>query len=484
MLPQFHTFKFSLFSFDMIAIMTLFVPILRRLIQRARCVMPGLSVALIGLILLNPVGIALAESRIALVIGNGAYADAPLRNPTNDAKDIAAKLRELGFQVIERLDADRQTMRLALREFEQQLRQQRGVGLFYYAGHGVQIKGQNYLIPVGVDIRQEFEIPDEGVDADAVLRAMESAGNGLNIVILDACRNNPFTRSLGNQGLARMDGPAGTFIAYATAPGAISLDGSAGRNSPYTRSLLAAMSTPGLGLEQIFKQVLVAVEQETGGGQVPWVASSLRGDFYFIPPASAKSPPLPPTPSSSPTSVLPPTAPVQPPTDSRSEELPPQAGNPNRPATSLEPEITAVPGAGFAISRQPIALNAYSRFAEATGQAAPPLPPGAGSDSPARVTWREAMDYAAWLSRQTGYSYRLPTEVEWERAGVGANDPGDPDQEPDREWTCSEYRQEYEGQERRCASQLPEAVAIRGGHWRAGADPLSADLEFRLIRDR
>lgn len=467
------------FSLEMIAMMTFFAHILRRLTKGAKSSAPGFSAALIGFMLWIPAGMAQMQSRIALVIGNGAYADAPLRNPANDAKDIAAKLRDLGFQVIERLDADRQTMRLALREFEQQLRQQRGVGLFYYAGHGVQIKGQNYLIPVGVDIRQEFEIPDEGVDADAVLRAMESADNGLNIVILDACRNNPFARSLGSRGLARMDGPAGTFIAYATAPGAISLDGSAGRNSPYTRSLLAAMSIPGLGLEQIFKQVLVAVEQETGGRQIPWVASSLRGDFYFIPPTPAQPPTLPATPA--PASA--PIAPVQPSPDPRTGEPTPATRHSSRPIAPLEPEIAVVPNAEFAISRQPISLNAYGRFAEAAGQAAPPTPPGTGSDSPARVTWKEAIDYAAWLSRQTGDRYRLPTEAEWEQAahaGIHAPDSGG----QDREWTCSEYRLEYQGQERRCVSQMPEAVAIRGGNWRAGADPLSADLEFRLVREQ
>ncbi|RUQ29040.1 MAG: hypothetical protein EKK68_13525 [Candidatus Competibacteraceae bacterium] len=414
----------------------------------------------IGLLLWIAVAtVAMAETRTALVIGNGAYQDAPLRNPANDARDMAAKLRELGFQVIERIDADRQTMRQALREFEQQLRQQRGVGLFYYAGHGVQLKGQNYLIPVGVDIRQEFEIPDEGVDAEAVLRAMEAAGNGFNIVILDACRNNPFTRSLGSRGLARMDGPAGTFIAYATGPGAVSQDGGAGRNSPYTRHLLEALNTPGLSLEQVFKQVLVAVERDTGGSQIPWVASSLRGEFYFLPATAAI--PMPAEPQAGAPAVVP-----------TSQTAPP---------SSEGPEMTQVPGGRFVISRRPVSLDAYRRFAEAAGREAPSPDPGSNPSDLARVTWQEAVDYAGWLARRTGQAYRLPTEAEWEsaaRAGVLTTDP----EGQDREWTCSEYQRDYGGQEQRCANRLPEAAAIRGGHWRAGADPLSDDLGFRLVR--
>ena len=477
----------------------------------------------VGLLLLVTAPAVLAEPRTALVIGNSTYAGAPLKNAGNDAQDIAAKLRELGFQVIERVNADRQTMRQALRDFEQQLRQQRGVGLFYYAGHGVQINGRNYLIPVGADIRQEFEVPDESLDADAALRAMESAGNDLNILILDACRNNPFARSFGvsSRGLARMDGPAGTFIAYATAPGSVSQDGNS-RNSPYTRSLLAAMSKPGLNLEQVFKQVLVAVERETGGNQIPWVASSLRGDFFFVqanaaplvaPSGSAESPPptippvaaaQPPTslaapsgPAEFPSPTVPPVAAANPPTSAPAPTEPetaeppltrapqsaaPPAADPDRPAVApLEPDMVTAPSAGFAIGRHAVSSAEYQRFVEATGRIAPPLSSASRND-PVTVTWKEALNYANWLSRQTGYNYRLPTEAEWDyaaRTGVGVYDPSG----QMREWTCSEYQQSYQGQEQHCVTRSPAAVAVRGGVWRAGADPLNADLGFRLIRE-
>lgn len=218
---------------------------------------------------------------MALVIGNSDYAESPLRNPANDAADMAQKLSELGFDVQQHTNVNRQSMRMAIREFGHKLKRAE-VGLFYFAGHGVQIEGVNYLVPLGTDISSADEVQDESINASAVLRKMESAGNKVNIVILDACRNNPFPRSFrsAERGLARMDGPVGSFIAYATAPGAVAADGD-GRNGLYTQYLLSALDRPGLSIEQVFKQVRNRVVQDTSGKQTPWESSSLMGEFVF-----------------------------------------------------------------------------------------------------------------------------------------------------------------------------------------------------------
>lgn len=222
-----------------------------------------------------------ANERIALVIGNGAYQSAPLSNPVNDAQDMAAKLADLGFAVSVFTDLDRKGMREAIRDFGEKLKTAQ-VGLFYFAGHGIQLKGRNYLIPLQTDVSAADEVEDESIDAGLVLRKMESAGNQVNIVILDACRNNPFARSFRSleQGLAKMDGPIGSFIAYATAPGSVAADGS-GRNGLYTQYLLQALNQPGLSIEQTFKAVRKNVSAETDGKQIPWESSSLTGEFYF-----------------------------------------------------------------------------------------------------------------------------------------------------------------------------------------------------------
>ncbi len=234
-----------------------------------------------------------AERRLALVIGNSAYASAPLRNPTNDARAVAQALAGLGFEVMHQENAGLKFMARSIRDFGTKLKQQGGIGLFYYAGHGMQVKGRNYLIPVDADIQSEDEIAFNAVDANLVLEKMDAANNGLNVVILDACRNNPFARSFRSsaQGLAQMDAPSGTLIAFATAPGSVASDGE-GSNGVYTKHLIEHMSVPGLAVEQLFKRVRVGVTRETRDRQVPWESSSLKGDFYFRPPQVAAAAPV------------------------------------------------------------------------------------------------------------------------------------------------------------------------------------------------
>lgn len=238
---------------------------------------------------------ASAEQRVALVIGNSNYADAPLLNPANDARLIAATLRQLGFEVTERLDADENTMERAIQDFGDRLEDigKEAVGLFYYAGHGAQLDGVNYLIPIGAEIDRERRIKSEAVSTTVVLDAFEFARNELNFLILDACRNNPYARGTrsAQRGLARMDAPAGTLIAYATAPGFVAYDGE-DENSPYSSALATAMQQKGVPVEQMLKNVRRSVMAETGGAQTPWEASSLVGDFYFNEVSAASDSPI------------------------------------------------------------------------------------------------------------------------------------------------------------------------------------------------
>ena len=225
------------------------------------------------------------RKRTALVIGNADYTKARgLANPANDAADIAKTLSDLGFNVISGVNLDLKQMNEKVREFGDQLKTSGGVGLFYYAGHGIQVAGKNYLIPVDAEIPREDEIDFNALNLDLVLRKMATANNGLNIVILDACRNNPFARSWSRGedegGLAQISAPTGTFIAYATSPDRTASDGN-GRNGLYTTELLKVIRQPGLKIEEAFKQVTIAVDRDSGGKQVPWTSSSLRGDFYF-----------------------------------------------------------------------------------------------------------------------------------------------------------------------------------------------------------
>ncbi len=234
-----------------------------------------------------------SERRVALVIGNGGYKSGALRNPPSDARAVARKLEELGFEVELKTDLDQNAMKKAIIDFGQKL-EAGGIGLFYYAGHGIQHGGRNYLIPLKSDINDEAYLDVMAVDVNLVLAGMAAAQNRLNIVILDACRNNPFeTRMRGqSRGLAQLDAPSGTFVAFATGPGEVAEDGS-GRNSTFTASLVAQMDTPGAELEREFKSVRQDVFDATDGVQTPWTNSSVLGDFYFAPgqnPPSSSSP--------------------------------------------------------------------------------------------------------------------------------------------------------------------------------------------------
>jgi len=224
-----------------------------------------------------------ASQRYALIIGNSQYKNGPLANPVNDAYGMAISLQKLGFSVTHLENATQNEMIEAISQFGQQLTKSRGVGIFYYAGHGIQIAGRNYLIPIGANIKKEHDTKYEAVDVGRILDEMDKASNQMNVVILDACRDNPFARSFrsSGQGLAQLDAPSGTLIAYATSPGKVASDG-AGDNGIYTKYLLTHMMTPGISIEETFKRVRAGVMQETKNQQLPWESSSLIGNFYFI----------------------------------------------------------------------------------------------------------------------------------------------------------------------------------------------------------
>jgi len=217
--------------------------------------------------------------RLALVIGNSDYSFAPLRNPVNDAEAMAKALEEAGFEVTVATDAYQAAMAKAVSAFGEKLKDKGGIGLFYFSGHGAQISGDNYLIPVSVS--DADDIKSGSVTATEIVQAMAGAHNGLNIFILDACRTNPWDPN-GSHGLSRIDSNASLFISYATSPGAVALDGT-GNNSPYAKYLAEWIATPNLDLEDTFKRTLKGVYQDTKGEQTPWISSTFFGDFVFRP---------------------------------------------------------------------------------------------------------------------------------------------------------------------------------------------------------
>jgi uncharacterized caspase-like protein len=252
--------------------------------------------AVIALLSLLSVSPASADKRIALVVGNSAYQNiARLDNPRNDATLMAETLSGLGFTLIggsAQLDLDKAALDTDVQNLGRQI-QGADVALFYYAGHGVQVNGSNYLVPVGANPTREADVDFQMVDINLVLRQMQGSGTRLNMVILDACRNNPFgARGLrsADGGLAQIRAPEGTLISYATQPGSVAQDGSDG-HSPYTKALATTIKQAGLDIFQTFNQVGLTVKRQTGGSQQPWVSSSpIDGSFYFVAPVTAAPP--------------------------------------------------------------------------------------------------------------------------------------------------------------------------------------------------
>jgi uncharacterized caspase-like protein len=238
---------------------------------------------------------ALAGVRLALVLGNGKYEAVPaLENPSNDAADLAQALRGVGFEVIEQRDATREAMAKAVREFSERLRGA-DVALFFYAGHGLQMNGENYLLPVDAKIESPADVRFNTINLSDIQQEMESGASGrANIIILDACRNNPFAeklassgRAISTRGLGRIDASGeGSLIVYSTQPNNVALDG-AGRNSPFTAALLKYVATPGLEVRQMISKVRGDVLQATERRQTPWDSSSLVGDVYLAGPPPA-----------------------------------------------------------------------------------------------------------------------------------------------------------------------------------------------------
>jgi hypothetical protein len=222
------------------------------------------------------------DLRVALVIGNAAYASAPLDNPANDARAMGDTLRGLGFTVIEVRDADRQQMLDAIAQTGDALRGKQGVGMLFYAGHGLQLDWHNYMVPVRAELTRSADIPERTVNVGLVIDTFKRAGNRMNILVLDACRDNPFADAASGKGLSPIDAPSGTILAYATAPGNVAEDGDPAQgNGLYTRYLLEEIKRPVSKIEDVFKRVRLQVRKSSQGRQIPWESTSLEDDFYF-----------------------------------------------------------------------------------------------------------------------------------------------------------------------------------------------------------
>ena len=230
-----------------------------------------------------------ALPRVALIVGNSNYRKLPaLRNPANDAAALDEQVKRVGFDVALKLDAGKAELEQAIAEFSARIARKRSVGLFYFAGHGLQVSWRNYLVPIDAELEGADDVARRTVDLVALIDGLRKARNPMNVVILDACRDNPFAAGQKTgKGLSQMDAPAGTLLAYATAPGNTASDGE-GKNGLYTEHLLQEIGKPEAKIEDVFKRVRLNVRRASSGAQVPWESTSLEDDFYFVPPAKIR----------------------------------------------------------------------------------------------------------------------------------------------------------------------------------------------------
>jgi hypothetical protein len=232
----------------------------------------------------------LKAPKVALVIGNSKYKDAPeLKNPANDAKGVGEALKAAGFAVTTKLDTGREELVQAIRDYVNAMEKQKAVGLFYFAGHGVQLDWRNYMLPVDAVIDKIEDVAKQSVDIARLMEGLTKASNPMNVIILDACRENPFgnAKQPAQKGLSQMDAPNHTFLAYATSPGNVASDGE-GANGLYTENLLREMRVAEAKIEDVFKRVRLGVRRASKGAQVPWESTSLEDDFWFMPPKELK----------------------------------------------------------------------------------------------------------------------------------------------------------------------------------------------------
>jgi formylglycine-generating enzyme required for sulfatase activity len=422
---------------------------------------------------------ATTGNRVALIIGNAAYgADiGPLANPVNDARLMARTLTRANFAVVTLENLDQRGMKRAIRDFGTRLRSagDKAVGLFYYAGHAFQSRGENWLVPVGARIQSEADADLEAVSANSVLSQMEEARTAVNIVVLDACRNPLIVRRFRSteRGLRQMQAPQGSFIAYSTAPGDTAEDGS-GSNSRYTAALASEIERGGK-VEDVFKRVRQRLVKDTGGDQTPWDSSSLVEDFVFGRPAAPRA--TPPAQSSGPAPSAPvsaeeqeleawkslgadpskaeleaflkafpngkyaglarakiktieereraqarPAAPA-PSTTAPAETRPAQVAGPGKDCAEC-PEMVRIPGRSFMAGKYEVTFAEWDACVAGGGcNGVRPADEGwgRGRRPVINVSWNDAQAYVQWLSKRTGKRYRLLTSEEWEfaaRAGT------------------------------------------------------------------